>query len=60
VGATSALVFAFSAGAALSPALSGVVMQWWPSLGFACLMSAVAVTGLLAMRDRGVIQSGAR
>ena len=60
VGATSALVFAFSAGAALSPALSGVVMQWWPSLGFACLMSAVAVTGLLAMRDRGVDQSGAR
>jgi len=52
VGATSALVFAFSAGAALSPALSGLVMAWWPSFGFACLMSGVALSGLIAMRDR--------
>jgi MFS family permease len=53
VGATSALVFAFSAGAALSPALSGLAMEWWPRTGFACLMSAVALSGLWAMRDRG-------
>ena len=33
-------------------ALSGLVMAWWPSFGFACLMSGVALSGLIAMRDR--------
>lgn len=50
VGATSALVFAFSAGAALSPAVTGFVMQASPRFGFALLMSAISLLGLLALR----------
>ena len=46
VGATAALVFAYAIGAAISPALAGLVMIWWPQTGFAALMSVVAVAGL--------------
>jgi MFS family permease len=46
VGATAALVFAYAIGAAISPALVGLVMIWWPQTGFAALMSVVAVVGL--------------
>lgn len=49
VGATAALVFAYAVGAALSPALMGLVMIWWPHSGFAAFMSAVAVAGLLVI-----------
>jgi MFS family permease len=51
VGATSSLVFAFSAGAALSPALAGAVMQVRPDGGFALLMAGVIGAGLWALRD---------
>ena len=52
VGATSALVFAFAGGAALSPALTGGVMQVAPSGGFAALMAAVICIGLWVLRTR--------
>lgn len=52
VGATSALVFAFSAGAALSPALAGAVMQARPEGGFALLMATVIAACLWALRGR--------
>jgi hypothetical protein len=51
VGATSSLGFAFSAGAALSPALAGAVMQVRPDGGFALLMAGVIGAGLWALRD---------
>lgn len=50
VGATAALVFAYALGGALSPAVSGFVIDAAPRHGFASLMAAVAVLGLMLIR----------
>lgn len=54
VGATAALVFAYSLGGAAGPALAGLAIGAAPAYGFPALMSAVAVLGLLLIRERSV------
>ena len=46
VGATAALVFAYSAGGALGPALAGLAVELAPGWGFAALSCAIACVGL--------------
>lgn len=57
VGATSALVFAYSAGGALGPALGGVAVELAPGIGFALLICAIAGLGLGVVRERQTAES---
>jgi len=50
VGATAALVFAYSAGGALGPALGGLAVEFAPGWGFAALFGVVACIGLGLIR----------
>lgn len=50
VGATAALVFAYSAGGALGPALAGLVVELAPGWGFAALFCVIACVGLALIR----------
>ena len=50
IGATAALVFAYSAGGALGPALAGVAVEAGGGTGFAGLVFPVACGGLLLLR----------